>query len=387
MTRLDADWLRDDATQQALGLLTGAGHQAFVVGGCVRNALLGVPVNDVDIATSAPPETVIELADAAGIRSVPTGVDHGTVTLVIDGQGFEITTFRRDVETDGRRAVVSFSATLEDDAARRDFTMNALYADADGTVTDPVNGLPDLRERHVRFVGHAEDRIREDYLRSLRFFRFHAQYGDPERGLDADALAAIAGNLDGLGQLAAERVWSELRKLLSAADPAPALAAMETSGVLGRLLPGASSRFVGPLVYLEGEGGIPPEAIRRLAALGGAGGDLRLSRQDARRLDTLRSAVEKGTGLAELAWREGAEIAWDAALLRAALSEAPLAPETGRVIARGMQARFPLTAADLMPDLSGAALGRALKVAERAWIDSDFSLDRQSLEGVARKAG
>ena len=158
--------------QQVLAALVP--HPALIVGGAVRNALLGEPVEDMDIATALRPERVLELAAAAGLKVVPTGIEHGTVTVVAAGEGFEVTTFRRDVETDGRRAVVEFSDRLEEDAARRDFTMNALYAGADGAVIDPVGGLDDLAARRLRFVGDPDQRIAEDYLRILRFFRFHA---------------------------------------------------------------------------------------------------------------------------------------------------------------------------------------------------------------------
>jgi len=178
MTRIDEAWLTEPATQQVCRALTEGGAQALFVGGCVRNALLGAPVSDIDITTDAHPERVMALAAAAGIKAVPTGIAHGTVTLVANSIPHEVTTFRRDVETDGRRAVVAFSDSIHEDAARRDFTMNALYARPDGTVLDPLDGLPDLQARRVRFIGDATDRIREDYLRSLRYFRFHAWYGD-----------------------------------------------------------------------------------------------------------------------------------------------------------------------------------------------------------------
>ncbi|MCK4711369.1 MAG: CCA tRNA nucleotidyltransferase, partial [Marinosulfonomonas sp.] len=174
MTQITADWISNPNTQKVCEMLTDAGFECFFVGGCVRNALLGAPVNDIDISTNALPDRVMELAKAAGLKAVPTGIDHGTVTVIADGTPFEITTYRRDVETDGRRAVVAFSDTIMDDAHRRDFTMNALYADADGVIIDPLNGMPDLLARRIRFIEDADLRIKEDYLRILRFFRFHA---------------------------------------------------------------------------------------------------------------------------------------------------------------------------------------------------------------------
>ena len=242
--RITGDWITRESTQALMKALNDAGHKALVVGGCVRNALLGVPVADVDIATDALPEEVMRIALAAKMKPVPTGIDHGTVTVVSGSIPHEVTTFRKDVETDGRRAVVAFATDVADDAHRRDLTINALYALADGTLVDPLGGLPDLKARRVRFIEDAEARIREDYLRALRFFRFHAYYGDPAVGMDPEALAAIAANLDGLDTLSRERVGAELLNLLAAPDPAPAVAAMAQTG--GRSTragsPGASGR-------------------------------------------------------------------------------------------------------------------------------------------------
>ncbi|MGB3406471.1 MAG: CCA tRNA nucleotidyltransferase, partial [Jannaschia sp.] len=237
--KIEADWLTAAGTQAVMAMLSQAGHQALGVGGCVRNALLRRPVADVDIATDALPRQVMDLARTAGFGAIPTGIDHGTVTVVVAGAPFEVTTFRRDVETDGRHAVVVFSRDVAEDAARRDFTMNALYARADGTVIDPLEGLADLRAGVVRFIGDPVERITEDYLRILRFFRFTAWYGDPATGLQPEGLAACAEHADGLARISAERIGQEMCKLLGAADPAPAVAAMARAGILARVLPGA----------------------------------------------------------------------------------------------------------------------------------------------------
>ncbi len=377
--RLEGDWIRAEDTQAVLAMLTNAGHQGWIVGGCVRDSLLGRSVADIDIATDARPKRVIELAEAAGLRAVPTGIDHGTITVIANGVPHEVTTFRRDVETDGRRAVVAFSDRLEEDAARRDFTMNALYADREGRVTDPVGGLADLKARRIRFVGDAQDRVREDYLRILRFFRFHAWFGDPETGMDLKALAAIAANADGIDTLSRERIGHEMRRLLAAPDPAPALAAMATSGVLPHVLPGADPRFIAPLVHLESTGD-QPRWLRRLAALGGsdAADGLRLSRAESRDLDLIRQAIEGTEGPAALGYRYGPDIARDALLIRAASGlPQPLGWETE--IARGAAATFPVKAADLMPRHSGAELGCRLTEIENRWIASGFSLSREQL--------
>lgn len=368
--RLSGDWLHHPGTRRLCTALEEAGHQALFVGGCVRNALLGQPVADLDLATDATPDQVMALATAAGLRAVPTGIAHGTVTVIADHLAHEVTTFRRDVETFGRHATVAFSPRIADDAARRDFTMNALYARPDGTLVDPLKGLPDLLARRVRFVGDPQARIAEDYLRILRFFRFHAWYGDPDQGLDAEALAAIATSQDGLAQISRERIGHELRKLLAAPDPGPALAAMQATGVLARLLPGADPRSIGPLVHLEH--GATPRWQRRLVALGGSGADLRLSRHDMAALDRIHQAL--ALPLPEAAWRLGAEAATDAALITAATLGQPLPPDTEDRIARAAAARFPVTAADLMPYHQGAALGAALKRLESRWIASGFAL-------------
>lgn len=379
--KLEGAWLSEPGPRAVMEMLERGGHRALYVGGTVRNALLGLPPGDIDIATDARPERVMELATAAGLKPVPTGADHGTVTVVADHRGIEVTTFRRDVETDGRRAVVAFSDQIEHDAERRDFTMNALYATSSGEVIDPLGGLPDLLARRVRFVGDARARIREDYLRILRFFRFHAWYGDPAAGLDPEGLAACAANLDGIAGLSRERVGAETKKLLSAPDPSAAVAAMAQVGALARALPGADHRALGPLVHLEAEAGLGPDPIRRLAALGGEdpSGALKLSRAEAKRLGALREAAASGAAAAELGYRLGADMALSALVLRAAIEGAPLPPRVRDEATRGAAAQFPVKPADLMPAFEGPALGTRLKDLEARWIASGFALDREEL--------
>ena len=393
--RLPRAIMGDPSLRRVLGAL--APHRALVVGGAVRNALLGEPVEDIDIATDARPGQVVDLARAAGLKPVPTGIEHGTVTVVADGRGFEVTTFRRDVETDGRRAVVAFSDRIEDDAARRDFTMNALYAEPSGEVLDPVGGLPDLSARRVRFVGDPDRRITEDYLRILRFFRFHARYGRPGAA-DAEAVAACARHAQGLSRISRERIGAEMRKLLSADDPVEAVRLMETTGVLAQVLPGGSADGLAALCAVAPEGGAGPGPCPgprdistkkkdwelRLAALGAedAAGALRLSRAEARVQEELRS----GLPLGEAAYRLGAGRAGQLALLRASRGEA-LRSDWREQIDFAAKQVLPISAADLSHRLSGPALGRGLKAAEAAWIEGDFLMPAPALVDIAVLAG
>jgi poly(A) polymerase len=373
--KIGGAWLEAHGTQALCAALGMAGVRILFVGGCVRNALMGRAVGDLDLACDAPPGEVMALAEAAGFKAIPTGIEHGTVTVISGGVAHEITTFRRDVATDGRRAVVAWSTDIAEDAARRDFTMNALYATPAGEVLDPLGGMEDLLARRVRFVGEAARRIEEDALRILRFFRFHAAYGDPEAGIDAEGLAASADLAELVETLSRERVGHEMRKLLAAPDPAPALAAMQAAGVLGRILPGADPRFIAPLVHLEGERA--PRWQRRLVVLGGAG-DLRLSRAEAAEIDRLRQAIGADLSPAGLGWRLGVVPAVDVVLARAALGLP--APEGWQAeVERGAQAQCPVSAADLMPGLSGRDLGARLKALEGLWLDSGLRLDRAAL--------
>lgn len=378
MTRISASWLDHEAAQKVCALLTDAGHQAWFVGGCVRNELLGAPVADLDLSTDALPQTVMTLAKKARIKAIPTGIDHGTVTLVVNDTPFEITTFRRDVATDGRRAAVAFSDNIRDDARRRDFTMNALYAAPDGQITDPLDGLPDLIARRVRFIEDADQRIKEDYLRILRFFRFYAWYGDVSEGPDRDGLAACAANIEGLQSLSVERITAEMLKLLGAPDPAPAVAAMASTGALAQVLPGAESGALAVLVHLEQSFGIAPDSLRRLAVIGGQPAQaLRLSNAQSRAL----GHTIAGLSPVETAYRHGEAAGRDALLVQSASLGQPIAGTALAAITHAANQVFPLKAADLMPALSGPALGKALQDAEARWIASGFTLTKADLLG------
>jgi poly(A) polymerase/tRNA nucleotidyltransferase (CCA-adding enzyme) len=377
----DAPWLTAPSARAVCDAIAAGGHPVFYVGGCVRNALLREPVSDVDMATSATPDQVISLSKAAGLKPVPTGIDHGTITVVSDGVGYEVTTFRRDVETDGRRAVVAFSTDINDDARRRDFTMNALYCDRDGAVVDPLSGLDDLRARRVHFIEDADLRIREDYLRTLRYFRFHAWYGDTSEGMDAEALAAIAANLSGLETLSAERVGAEMRKLLGASDPSMALAGMSQTGVLGTILVGSDIRFVQLMVHSETVLDLAPDWLGRLVALGGENTPvrLRLSKAEQQRYGVISRAAYGDIALLETAFEFGASTAVQAYLLRQALAETLPNPTYLAELSAAEAQVFPVTASDLMPDFQGPALGARLALLKSAWIASQFQLGKVEL--------
>lgn len=370
MSRIAPDWLEAAPTRAVMAALAPA--RPLFVGGCVRDALMGRASEDIDIAVITPPAETMRLAADAGLKVAPTGVDHGVVTVIADGAPFEVATLRRDVATDGRRAVVAFTDRIEDDAARRDFTMNALYADGAGAVLDPLGeGLADLAARRIRFIGDARLRLREDYLRILRFFRFHAQFGiEP---LDTDGLAACLAERDGLETISAERIGAEIKKLLSAPDPGPALRAM--GPILVQFLPGAIWRD--DLLKAEADWGLAPDPIRRLASMEAGSPDrLRLSKAEAARTEAIKTCMN--LSIDEAVYRHGAEAATDAL----AILGAPRAGARGR-ITRAASAVFPVTAQDLMDRgmSPGRDLGAALKRLEAQWIESGFSASRDALLG------
>jgi poly(A) polymerase len=369
-----------------------------VVGGCVRNALIGQPISDIDIATTLPPERVIEALKAAKLKSVPTGVEHGTVTAVSAGQPFEITTLRRDVATDGRRAVVAFTTDWAEDAQRRDFTLNSLYASRDGTVFDPSgHGVADARAGRIVFVGEAEQRIAEDYLRILRFFRFFAWYGTPPA--DAAALAACESLRGQIKTLSAERVSKEILKLLGADDPRAAVGLMAKSGVLGEVLPAPIdlARFEG-LVAIEDETLFETDPVLRLAALlpddqTGAlkfAERLRLSNAERDRVAAALSPTPELKSwmspreIRRAVYRAGPQVFRDRAKLAWARAERTAATPQWRgmiALAEGWtQPTFPLTGEDVIAAGApkGPMVGQVLREVEDWWIDHDFIDDKLS---------
>lgn len=398
----DADWLRRPETQAVFRALQAAGYEVRAVGGAVRNALLGKPVADVDLATSALPHEVMAAAAQAGLKSIPTGVQHGTVTVVAGDITYEVTTLREDAETFGRHARVAFTADWAADARRRDFTINALYCDRDGTVHDPLGGMADLEAGRVVFIGEAHDRIREDYLRILRFFRFTAEYAG---GLpDPRGLAACAGERAGLKRLSAERVRAEFMRLLAAPAAMPVIETMLHHGFLSGLL-GAAPHLglLRRLIALEAHLGDTPDAVLRLALLAVAveddgariGDRLRLSNAEVGRLRAAAPVARPDIApLSEdaakvLLYRSGRE-GYNARIRAAwARSGAPVTDAVWfdrlELPLRWAAPRFPVSGGDLL-DLGrspGPALGAILGALEQTWI-AGFSASRDSLLREAR---
>jgi poly(A) polymerase len=403
--KLDAGWLKEGALPRLLAVLGGDGEEARVVGGAVRNALLGEPVAEHDVATTAVPDEVVRRVTAAGFKAVPTGIAHGTVTVVIAGEPFEVTTLRQDVETYGRHAKVAFGRDWEGDAHRRDFTINALSVTADGTVHDYTGGLADLAARRVRFIGDARTRIEEDYLRILRFFRFHAAYGhgDPDR---AGLHACIEGRA-GLDQLSRERVRMEMMKLLVATRATPTLVVMSEVGLLMRVLGGVPYLAAFEMMAkAERAAGLAPDAARRLGALGVAIPEdaerlwlrLRLTNAEHARLAAM-GAEWRGLSPAHgeqaargALYRLKPEHYVDCALLAWARSQASAHDEAWRGFValprRWTAPAFPLKAADFIARgvEKGPALGAAMRAAEAAWVEAGFPNDRAALDAIAAAA-
>lgn len=364
----------DFLARPALAAILAALLGARVVGGAVRDALAGRPVADIDVATPEPPARVTERLEAAGLRVVPTGLAHGTVTAVTGDGPVEITTLRRDEATDGRHAVVAFTADWRADAARRDFTINALSLRADGAVFDYFGGLADLAAGRVRFVGEAAQRIAEDYLRILRYFRFQARYGRIPP--DAATAAALRAGVPGLARLSAERVWSELRRILVIPDPLAAVRLMAGLGVLAAVLPGAEAEALAPLVAA----GAPADPLLRLAALtpedaAALGMRLRFANQEQARLETLRGGPVPAPGDPDDALRRVlADVPADMAVQRAWLAQARHGGEGWDALRARLAALerpvFPLAGRDALAlgAAPGPAIGAALAAVRDWWL-------------------
>jgi poly(A) polymerase len=405
--RLDrATWLTAAPLARLMALLNRDGEEARIVGGAVRNALIGLPVGEIDLATTAHPDEVMRRADAEGFKAVPTGIAHGTVTVIVHGKPFEVTTLREDVETFGRHARVAFGRDWKKDAGRRDFTINALSAAADGAVFDYVGGLADIAARRVRFIGDPATRIGEDYLRILRFFRFHATYGAGP--LDAAGLHACIVARSGLELLSRERVRMEIMKLLVAPHATPVLAIMAETGLIESVLGGVAllASFEN-MVKVEAACGLAADPVRRLGAVAvlvAEDGErlwqrLRLANVEHERLVSMGEDwrhIDHGFGEAtarRLLYRLGPERYVDRVLVAWARTwEEGAADERWRSLAtlpqRWSAPEFPLKAADFLARgiEKGPRLGAALDAAEEAWVAADFPSDRKALDAIADAA-
>lgn len=394
----NAAWLSTGGTAKVLALLSRDGEEARVVGGAVRNALMGVPIGDIDIATTAVPDEIIRRAKAAGIRTIPTGLDHGTVTLLVNGHPYEVTTLREDVETFGRKAKVAFGRNWARDAERRDFTINALSVSSDGLVHDYVGGLDDLEARRVRFIGEPARRIAEDYLRILRFFRIHASYG--EGPVDREGLRACIMGRTGLAHLSAERIRMEMVKLLVAPRAASALQEMGDAGLLLALLGGVAYHApFAAMIDAEKTLALAADPMRRLAALAVAIREdaerlaqrLRLSNAEALQLDSMAhhwwrlGALDETKARIRLyklgpqRFRDRAMLGWARDGGRAAYWQ-----NLATLAERWPVPAFPLKAADFIARglQPGPALGAALTRAEQAWIDAEFPAGENDLAAI-----
>jgi poly(A) polymerase len=400
----DAVWLKDGEVARLLASLNRDGEEARVVGGAVRNALLRLFVGEIDVATTAVPDEVVRRVEAAGWKAVPTGIEHGTVTIVINNHPFEVTTLRQDIETFGRRARVMFGRDWRADAERRDFTINALSASADGTVFDYVGGLDDIAAHRVRFIGDPRQRIAEDYLRILRFFRFHANFADGPP--DTDGLLACIRARAGLDTLSRERVRMELLKLFVAPRAAATLSVMAESGLLGSVLGGVPyvAGFA-KMAEIEAALGTDADPVRRLGALAVMVSEdaerlaqrLRLFNAESERLMALepwrRISPSAGEQTARaLLYHLGPESFTDRVLLAWARARADAADSDWRALAslprRWTAPAFPLKAADFVRRgvTAGPALGSAMRAAKDVWIAADFPADSAAIDAIAERA-
>lgn len=398
-------FLHEKPLADVLAALNGNGEETRVVGGAVRNLLLGLPLHEIDLATTAMPKAVIDRVSAAGFKAVPTGIEHGTITVVAEGKPFEVTTLREDVETDGRHAVVRFGRDWKRDAERRDFTINAMSLSVDGIVLDYCDGLSDIELRRIRFIGNADQRIAEDYLRVLRFFRFFAAYGegDPDR----EGYLACVRARDRLGQLSRERIRAEILKMLPARRGPEAMIAMADTGIYDRVFANAPELpALSRLALIERSNEIAPDAVRRLAAVAVRIDEdavqlrerLRLSNEEYRRLLSIGECWWKltpaaGTAYAkETLYRIGAAEFFDRALISFAHAAVSIADEDwGRLLSlpeRWNPPRFPLSAEDFIKRgvERGPKLGKALAAAEAAWIAADFPWEPAILSKIADSA-
>ena len=399
-----ATWLQSPALIKVIDAIENAGGEIRVNGGAVRNTLMGIDVGDVDLSTTLLPAQTVKALEVASIRAIPTGFEHGTITAVSDHVPYEITTLREDIETDGRHAVVLFGTDWKRDAKRRDLTINALYCDRNGVIFDPLDGLADIQSRTVRFIGNAVDRIGEDYLRILRFFRFFAWYGEGRP--DGEGLKACAKLKSGLEKISVERIWAELQKLLAAPDPSRALLWMRTTGVLSLILPESEKwgiDLIPHLITAERQGEWEPDPVLRLEAMIRPDSEsvtrlarrLRLSNTQGARLTSWSMAETPGettseTELQQTLYAGNREAISDRLKLEIAgrIANNTESDEVAGKLAKHLalvteweRPIFPVKGEDLLKRgyQAGPEIGKRLRELERTWIESGFKLDSDAL--------
>ena len=377
----ETKWLRNPSAQKLSKLYKSFGYQVLFVGGCVRNTILKMPVTDIDLATDAQPEEIIKIAKENNIRFVPTGLVHGTITLIIDNKNYQITTFRTDFDHDGRYAKVEFTESLLLDASRRDLTINALYCNHVGEVIDPLNGLDDIKKQKIKFIGNPNERIKEDNLRILRFFRFQAIYGNKNLEIDSIALEACHNHKSKLAALSKERITSELRKILSAPNPLEVIIKMNETGVLNELFQKVSIDSLEAYLKTEEKFKININWLGRLLSLQVTQEEesLKLTRCEFKFLKQTKSAIENQIHVLEFSYYNGVENGKIYSTLQNFKHNIILSKNLLNQINSLATKKFPITAKDLMPEISGKKLGKALRSLEDRWIKSNFTLSKKEL--------
>ena len=378
--KISADWLNNPSTRSVMKRLVSRGYQAYFVGGCVRNALLNIESKDIDIATSAHPKKVLEIMENAELKALPTGIEHGTVTVVADKRNYEITTLREDIETDGRRAKVKFTKSILEDAKRRDFSINAIYSEQDGSIVDPLNGIDDILGKRIKFIGDPYARIKEDYLRILRFFRFLALFGKEDENHEIE-ITALNNLRNGLDKVSAERKSDEIFKLFAAPNLKYSIFLMEKANISSKIFDASNYDSLTNLKKLEDRLEVAPCAIRRLAAYTSDNLklNLRFSNKLAKTHKVLREEAISQKDAAELSYRYNEKLALDIILVRSSLHGTEPSGDIFSRIKVGSVAKFPIKSDDLAEYFSGPKLGEMLAYLEQKWIDSDFTLSKERL--------
>ena len=357
-----------------------SGYDIYFVGGCVRDCLLSLPIKDIDLATTALPSEIIKVAKENGVKAIKTGFQFGTITLIYEKVQYQVTTFRKDVETDGRRAIVTFSKSITTDASRRDLTINALYADIDGTIVDPLNVIKDLKSRKIKFIGNPQQRILEDHLRILRFFRFLAWFRKGNTEIDPESLKACISLKEKLITLSGERTGEEMKKILSAPNPVKTLELMARTGILQLVIPNAKLCQLHTLIKFEKQSKCPIKWTTRIALMTNSKLKTiwKLSNVDHKLVTRLQKLKQSDDSIEKIAYLYGKDISFQYAIMRSAISKDNLKNIDTRVTL-GVNSVFPVTAKDLTENYQGPALGKMLKKLQDIWIDSDFSLTKMDL--------